>query len=157
MYGFYTNILWFETALWASGTFEVGRRKASRFMEPISASRFHHGLRPPRVISFSEGSWNPSRPADLTTVCCRHAPSHSPEVHGTFLGPQISPRSAATARDLIQWGFMEPISARRFRHGLLPHARSHSVGFMEPFSDLRLVFYVKIFMLQHSHILANLH
>ena len=65
------------------------------FMEPISARRSHHGLLPPRAISFTRGSWNLSRPADFTTVCGHRARSHSVRVHGTHFGPQISPRSAA--------------------------------------------------------------
>ena len=95
---------------WGSSRISVGAKRhliRSRFMEPFSARITHHGLRPPRAvafsggsrklprpagltrfagISFTRGSWNLSRPAYPTTVCCYHAPSHLVEVHGTLLG-----------------------------------------------------------------------
>ena len=37
------------------------------------------------------------------SVCYYHAPSHSVEVHGTFLSPQVSPQSAAISFTRGSW------------------------------------------------------
>ena len=109
----FMNTLWFELPLLSSGTCEV----QVEYLSPRS------------VISFTRGSWNLSRPAYLNTVCGHHAPSHSVEFRGTFLGPrshhdllpshslevhrtfpgpQMSQRSAATTRHRIRRRSMEP-------------------------------------------------
>ena len=140
LYGPYTrNILWYELAHWASGTFEV----QVEYLSPQS------------VISFAQGSWNISRPAYLTTVCGHHAPAHSVDVHGTFIGSQFLSRSAATTRHCIRWRFTEPLSPRVLTTACRTrHCHSMEVhGILLVYKNL---FDLTIFMLQHSLFHADL-
>ena len=114
------NIVWFELALWASGTFEVHVEYRS----------------PQKDISFARSSWNLSRPADFIIVCGNHTPSTfgggswnlsrpsiSPQsaaisfIRGSWnlSRPAVSPRSAATTRRIIHSRFMELFLASRPR------------------------------------------